>query len=179
MFCINCGAKLNAGDAHCGECGTNTVPAAAPAGSQNFAIGVTESSAFRGFLVLVSTWFMMPIATMKLAMRLLREIGDRGVMDNSDDWPHLNWWRVAAPFMATVVFILICIFGLFAFIKAIQMSSYVPGLWGILGPFLILLGTYLFAIAVDWAIMVMGEVIAIRVSNANNLKAIAANTTKK
>lgn len=177
MFCMNCGAKMNDGDQHCGQCGATTVAPSAP--SQNIAIGLTESSAFRGFLVLLTTWFAMPIATMRLAMKLLREIGDRGVMDNSDDWPHLNWWRVAAPFAATVVFILICISGLFAFIKALQMSSYVPGLWGILGPFLILIGFYLLAIVVDWLIMVAAEVITIRIANANNLKTIAANSAKK
>lgn len=177
MYCSNCGSKLQPGDAQCGTCGTLVARAntgfVVPA---DMARALAQSSTVKGLWVLFLTYFTMPFHTMRLAGRLLREIGAAGALDLNTDLPHLTWLRTAWAVIATLVFFIILVSGsLYNFVEFNSNMTQRPSHIGEhAGGFVAgLIGTYLAALLADWLIMFFSEMLALWINMANNIKRIA------
>lgn len=163
MFCPNCGAKAAEGSARCSQCG------------EVFgATGVkTDGGAVKGFFILIASFFMMPVKTLKLTAQQLRELGGKGSLDtDATEIPHLTWLGVAGHFFASFVVVLIIIVGVakgLLSLKAFEDSAKeaIGGL--ILSPILGVIA----AIAANWLIMIWLELLLLLVNIANDIKKIA------
>ncbi len=163
MFCPSCGTKVIEGSSKCSQCGEVFV-----------AIGTKiEGGAFKGFLILLVSYFTMPLKTLKITLRQLRELGGKGSLEVKDtDIPHLTWLGIAGHFVASVVIILIFIISVLAGLKSLGKLKY-SATDAIGGLILYPIGGIILAILADWFIMVGLEIILLWVSITNDIKKMA------
>jgi hypothetical protein len=109
--------------------------------------------------VLFVSIFTMPIKTASLAARELRSIAKEGSLGTDNDFPHLSWYKAILPVFATACSALVLLFGLFTAFAA--LSSFGGGLGSALGT--VVLAVF-GAIAVDWAIMILGELLTVNIA---------------
>ncbi|HZF17062.1 MAG TPA: zinc ribbon domain-containing protein [Steroidobacteraceae bacterium] len=166
MFCSSCGTQVPDDSIRCTNCGAAMRGGSAAAGSQS-------GGAVKGFFILVASYFLMPLKTLKIVRDQLREIGSKGMLDVSTELPHLNWVRVAGGVIACLAIIVALLGGLFKGISAYQENSYDTG--NAIMQFLVYLVIVgpLCAVAFNWFIMYMVELITIWVSINNNIKRMA------
>lgn len=193
MICSTCSSTVSAGDVFCGACGARQQPAAAPSQSvtldpqavervkegaqaaarlaQDFSAQVGTSSVFKGLLTLFTAFFTMPFKTMSVAGRLLREIGEKGALDKKTDHPHLTWLTTALSVLATTIFFLVLIFGTLGVFGAGSLLGKFGGGSSIFLKIGSLVGVYLTAVVIDWAIMFFGELLALNVYMSQYMRA--------
>lgn len=147
--------------------------------AQDLGAQVGKSSIFRGLLTLFVSFFMMPFKTMRLAGRMLREIGEKDALDEKTDHPHLTWITTVLPVIATIVFFGIMLFGTLAAIgKGFLSNSFsekvsVPESIGLI------IGSYLIAIIADWVIMLFGELLTRGVQQSRNVRTLVVVTQQQ
>jgi hypothetical protein len=159
MFCSQCGTQ-NADDSlRCTSCG-----AALRQAAQSPIRAIGESSALRGLIVLIVSFFTMPLRTLKIMSRMLREVGERGAFDTeSSSVPHLTWIQTAGT-----VLVVIAMFG-------VGLGCLVTGAAAGGGSFALMLLAAPFAmIGVNWVGMAAIETLGLSVDIANNIKKLAA-----
>ena len=159
MFCSQCGTQ-NADDSlRCTSCG-----AALRHSVQSSVRAIGESSAVRGLAVLIVSFFTMPLHTLKIMSRMLREVGERGAFDTeSSSVPQLTWIQTAGT-----VLVVIAMFG--AGLACLVTGAAAGG-----GSFvLMLLATPFAMIAVNWVGMAAIETWGLSVDIANNVKKLAS-----
>lgn len=147
--------------------------------AQDLGAQVGKSSIFRGLLTLFLSFFTMPFKTMRLAGRMLREIGQKGALDDNTDHPHLTWLTTVLPVLATIVFFGIMLYGLRAALgMADFMNSYAgkPSVPEAIG---IIIGAYLVAILVDWVIMIFGELLTHGIQMSRNMRTLVVVTQRQ
>ena len=143
--------------------------------AQDLGAQVGKSSAFRGLLTLAASFFMMPIHSAKIAVQLLREIGEKGALDTGTQFPHLKWIMTVLPLIATIGFVSVIFLG---WSKGAQLldNEYVQAGLDASGykqkiitqyTFLTLLGAY----ATNWVIMFFGELLGVIMRNYENHRA--------
>ena len=137
------------------------------------AAGSSSGSAVKGFFILIASWFLMPLKTLKIVRDQLREIGSKGMLDVSTELPHLNWVRVAGGVIACLAIFIALLAGLFEGISAYNEHSYETGTAIVqFIVYLVIVGP-LCAVVANWFIMYMVELITIWVSMNNNIKRMA------
>ena len=159
MFCTNCGTKFEASAMHCTQCGANVGgETSANQGSYPQAVkyGVDEASLPKGCLVLVLSIFTMPIKTAHVAASELRRVGRAGSLDADNDFPHLSWLKAVQPVVATILSILIVLYGVIHLFTADEYTPFSQRIGTAVGSIFV-------AIAADWAIMMLGELISISI----------------
>lgn len=163
MFCSGCGAKVALGSAKCPQCGEVLGSGGA----------VSTGSAFKGFIILLLSWFTMPLRTLKITLVQLRELGGKGSLDVEDtETPHLTWMGIAGHFFSSIVIVLILIGGVVTGILSLKAWDYskqtaIGGL--IASP---IIGVFA-AIAADWLIMIWLEILLLMVYIAKDIKKMA------
>lgn len=164
MFCSECGTQNSNDSLRCTNCGAALRSAAAPNPLQ--AIG--ESSAFKGLLVLAVSFFTMPIRTVKIMGRMLREVGERGAFDTeSSSVPHLTWIQTAG--------VVLVVLGMVGAGLGCILSGLVAMAAGSAGTFVLMLLAAPFAmVGVNWAGMWVIETLGLAVDIANNIKKLAS-----
>ncbi|MBT9168898.1 MAG: hypothetical protein DDT19_02249 [Syntrophomonadaceae bacterium] len=165
MFCSKCGANIVEG-AKCPKCGE----AGAVSGLK------TEGSAFMGFLILLASFFTMPLKTLKRTLQQLRELGGKGKLEAKDtDIPHLTWLGIAGNFVASLAVAVILAVSAVKALSSLQGIKY--SVSSAIGGFLLnLIGGVLAAIAADWIVMVWIEILTLMVIITNNVKKIASKS---
>jgi len=107
---------------------------------------VVESSSVKGFFILVVSFFTMPIKTFRLTGQLLREVG--------------------------ITMVGIVVVSVFSSLPLNGELSYSPT--AAIGNMIVRpIGGILVAIAVDWAIMILLELLTLQISVANDIKRLA------
>jgi hypothetical protein len=163
MFCSNCGTTLPEGTAKCTSCGQ----------SLGMDFGVPTSGAIKGFFILVVSFFTMPVKTLKITATELREIGNRGALDvKTTNIPHLTWLVAASHVLASIVIVLIILWGVVKGLMSLKDLEYDAkgALLGLVGyP----LGGVLGAAVADWLIMIFIETLMLWVNIANDTKRVA------
>lgn len=163
MFCSGCGAKIALGSAKCPQCGEVL----------GFGGSVSAGNAFKGFILLLVSWFTMPLRTLKITLVQLRELGGKGSLDVKDtETPHLRWLGIAYNFLSSLVIVCILIIGALKGIDSLKAWEYskqdaIKGF--ILSP---IIGVFV-AIAADWLIMIWLEILLLMVYIAKDIKKIA------
>jgi len=176
MFCTACGTKAQEGSTHCTNCGASLPAAIAstttdrhygPVSANGWETSVSspgnyvgEPSIASGCLVLFVSIFTMPIKTASLAARELKIIAKEGSLGTDNDFPHLSWYKAVLPVFATGCSVLVLLFGLFSAFAA--LSSFDGGVAYALG--LVIMSVF-GAIATDWLIMILGELLTINVAS--------------
>jgi hypothetical protein len=169
MFCSSCGTQVPDDSIRCTNCGASMRGAGAGAAAGTHSGG----GAVKGFFILVASYFMMPLRTLKIVRDQLREIGSKGVLDVSTELPHLNWLRVAGGVVACLAIFAALLYGLIKAISALDSFSYDAGnsiVWFFV--WLVIIGP-LAAVVFNWFIMYMVELISIWVSINNNIRKMA------
>ena len=142
-------------------------------GGAGAAAGQSGGGAVKGFFILLASYFIMPLKTLRIVRDQLREIGSKGVLDISTDLPHLNWLRVAGGVVACVAIFGALIFGLIRAISALDAFSYDAGnaiVWFVV--YLVIVGP-LCAVFFNWFVMYMVELISIWLNINSNIKKMA------
>ncbi len=163
MFCPNCGNQIANGDLKCSRCGEMV-------GSM---VSKNLGSSFKGFLILLISFFTMPLKTLKITLYQLRELGAKGSLDIQEtEIPHLTWLKVASHFITSSVVILIVIGGIISGIMSLEKLRYsiTEAIVGFI--FYPIMGVVI-AILVDWLVMISLELIMLSVSITNDVKKIA------
>jgi hypothetical protein len=162
MFCPSCGTKLPDAASTCSNCGEVLRRAVA-----------SDGSLAKGFVVLITSFFTMPLRTLKLAGKQLRDIGDKGKLDiGATEIPHLTWGIATGQVFASVIAILSVVFGVIVGLLSLTKLNRSPmeALGGLIFfPILGILG----AIFLDWITMYSIEVLSLWVSIANHMKKMA------
>lgn len=166
MFCPNCGAKLQEGSAKCSQCGEIFSASGA----------TSDGNAFKGFLILLVSYFTMPVKTLKITIRQLKELGAKGSLEVEEtEIPHLTWLGIAGHFVASLVIVLIVVAGVvmgLLSLKALDYSAKEAFKGLIMNP----IYGVLIAIAANWFIMVWLELLLLVVNITNNIKKIAGKS---
>jgi hypothetical protein len=64
---------------------------------------LTQSGAVKGFFILVLSFFMKPLRTLRMTAKHLREIGAKSALEvENTNVPHLTWLGVAGNVIASV-----------------------------------------------------------------------------
>jgi hypothetical protein len=164
MFCPNCGNQVAEGVSQCPGC--KYIVNASIASR-------TGGGAFSGFLLLVGSFFYMPVKTLTITLQQLKALGAKGKIDvNETDLPHLTWLGMAGNFLASVAITLIIAVGVVKGLMSIGDFRYsasdavlkVIG-YPILGVFV--------AIFTDWVIMIWIELLSSLMYISNNVKKLA------
>lgn len=199
MQCKSCNGGLAPGDVFCGACGARVEaaspppsppppsppaePAADPAeaarqlaaslrhSTENY-LSDGQESVPKGCLVLCLSFFGMPFKTLRLAGKFLREISRKGALETESDAPHLMWFATAIPVVASGVFILTMVSVVLFALK----GSGVPFL-GDINPVFALIVGYLYAVFLDWGLMLFAEAFILLVRGSRDLRVNAAATT--
>jgi hypothetical protein len=129
--------------------------------------------AVKGFFILVASYFLMPLRTLRIVRDQLREVGSKGVLDLSTELPHLNWLRVAGGVVACIAIFLALLFGLFKGISAYNENSYEMGTAIVQFIVYFLIVGPLFAVFANWFVMYMVELISIWLNINSNIKKMA------
>ncbi len=137
------------------------------------AAGAGSGGAVKGFFILVASYFMMPLRTLKIVREQLREIGSKGVIDVSTELPHLNWLRVAGGVVACLAIFVALIAGLIGAISALDSFSYDAGNSIVKFFFYLVIAGPLGAVFANWFIMYLVELISIWVTINNNIRKMA------
>jgi hypothetical protein len=132
-----------------------------------------QSGAVKGVLVLFISFFTMPLKTLRLTVHQLREVGAAGTLGlGSTTLPHLSWLRVAGNFVVSVVIVGVLAFGLYQGVMSLGQLKYsasaaIGGLiWKPLAALFV-------AVAADWVIGFMLELLGIMVVISNDVRTIA------
>ena len=163
MFCSQCGTANTDDSQRCTNCGSALRAAAAANPLQ--ALG--QSSAFNGLVVLVVSFFTMPLRTMKIMVRMLRDVGERGAFDTeSSSVPHLTWIQTAGVVLVVIGMIGAALACIVAGLGAIAAGS--------AGTFVLMLLAAPFAmVGINWGGMWVIETLSLSVDIANNIRKIA------
>jgi hypothetical protein len=171
MFCSQCGAQNTDDSLRCTSCGVQLrgIPGAAVLKE------IGQSGALKGLVVLVVSFFTMPLRTIRRMVDMLRDVGARGAFDTEgSDVPHTSWLLTAG-----VVLIVVAMFvGLAYFLyEAVDSLKYLRRDVGrALGNFVLNLVLGLAAmVGVNWSGMLVLEQIGLAVGIANNVKKIASS----
>ena len=171
MFCSECGSQNPADSLRCTNCGAalRTAPGANPLRS------IGESSAVKGLIILAVSFFTMPLRTVKIMMKLLREVGAQGAFDTeASDVPHLTWSVTAGVVLVVIVMFGVGLVGLYTAFSGLEQIRYDAA--RAIGSLLIgLIGTPLAMVAVNWALMLLIETLTLTISIANNVKKLASS----
>lgn len=155
MYCTSCGTKVQEGSAHCTSCGAALAQSNPTISSYSSEPGIPQ-----GCLVLFVSIFTMPIKTAQLAGHELRTIAKTGVLSTDSDFPHLSWYKAVLPVIATFCSACVLIFGILS-----AFGGLVTGYGFEIDDFFgVLIGSILGAIAIDWLIMIFGELLMINVA---------------
>jgi len=170
MFCPKCGTRVPDGSSHCSNCGAALAGSSLKAG----AVQIAQSSAVKGFFVLWGMWFTMPLKTLKLCARQLREFGQAGSLETSSDLPHLSWVRVAGGTIASIGIVIFIAIGVIKGLMSLGDFRYSAGraFGGLIGyP----IGGFFAAIVWDWFVMTwFVEMLGLWVGMANDIKKLAS-----
>lgn len=170
MFCPKCGAQNADNSARCTSCGTHFTGAALLAGAAQ----VAQSGVVKGFFALWLAWFTMPIKTIRVTARQLREFGGGGAIDVGNDIPHLTWVRAAGGTLACIGIFVALAWGVWKGIDGLGAIKYDTGgaLLGLIGyP----LAGALAAIVIDWAIMTwIVEMLGLWIGMSDNIRRMAS-----
>lgn len=171
IFCSNCGSKVVEGCVQCSQCGEMLA---------STSVNNVDKGAFTGLLILVTSFFLMPLKTLKITRQQLRELserGDPGIRDT--EVPHLTWLGIAGHFVASLAIILLIIAGIVKGLLSLQHMEYSyryfnystkDALWGLL---VNSIGGVFAAIAANWVIMIWLELMLLLVNIANNIKKLS------
>jgi len=161
MFCSSCGTQLPEGSVRCTNCG-------ATLNEFNISAAISSaanSGAIKGFFILLASFFVMPLKTLRLTVQQLRAIGSRGALDvESTDVPHLSWLKTAGNLIASIVVVICVVSGIGKGLATLWDGSAIGGLIGY--P----IAGLLFAIVADWLIMFWLELMQLWVNIANDIK---------
>lgn len=159
MFCMNCGKELADGSRNCQFCGAQLRESVTP-----------EDGAVKGLLVLLASFFAMPLKTFRITIAGLREIGGKGRLDLGEtSMPHLTWLQVAGYLVVTIIVGLILLTGILRGLYDLRYISHSFGdaVKGFLGN--VFFGAF-FAVLADWFMMVWLELLTIGIGIANDIK---------
>ena len=172
MFCSECGAQNTADSLRCTSCGAALKGAAGP----NVLSSLGKSSALKGVFVLIVSFFTMPARTVRIAGRMLRDVGARGAFDTeSSDVPHLTWLQTSGVVLTVLAMIGSALFALGMAVSA--LSDIGDDAASALGSFVLyLVGGALGVVAVNWVMMWGIEILGLAINNSNNLKKIASRS---
>lgn len=165
MFCSNCGENVLDGSLKCSKCGH-------PTGSGGTIRQEFEGGAIKGFFLMVLYFFTMPLKTLRLTRTSLRDVGARGALDvGHTSVPHLTWLVVASNLMASIVIVVILLWGISKGLMSLGDFKYSAkdALLGLIGyP----LGGLLSAAIADWVIMIGIELLSLIVNISNDVRKI-------
>ncbi|MGQ0835364.1 MAG: hypothetical protein ACT4O5_10685 [Gammaproteobacteria bacterium] len=123
---------------------------------------------------ILGAWFTMPIKTIRVTARQLREFGGGGAIDVGNDIPHLTWVRAAGGTLACIGIFVALAWGLWKGIDGLGAIKYDTGgaLLGLVGyP----LAGALAAIVIDWAIMTwIVEMLGLWIGMSDNIRRMAS-----
>lgn len=119
-----------------------------------------EPGLFSGCLILLRSIFTMPLRTARLAGDELRKIAKAGALHTDKDFPHLFWCKAMLPVIATFLSVA-------AFLGALGSATAMGGLAGF---FAGLLAAVLAAVVTDWAVMIFGEFLMVKVVSVQYYK---------
>jgi hypothetical protein len=132
-----------------------------------------QSGAVKGFFVLVVSFFTMPLKTLRLTLHQLREVGKAGTLGlGTTTLPHMSWLRVAGNFVVSVAIVGILVYGLYEAIAALGQLKYsvkdalTSSIWA-------LVSAIFKAIAADWVIGFVLELLGVAVAISNDVRSIA------
>lgn len=133
-----------------------------------------QSGAVKGFVVLIVSFFTMPLKTLRLTVQQLREVGAAGTLGlGSTTLPHLSWLRVAGNFVVSAVIVGILLYGLYQGVMSLGQLKYsaqsaIGGLiWKPIAALFV-------AVAADWVIGFVLELLGILVVISNDVRSIAS-----
>jgi RNA polymerase subunit RPABC4/transcription elongation factor Spt4 len=174
MFCTNCGAQMPGNAIKCPQCGTSMGTAAATAAASAALSAAAQSGAIKGFIVLVVSFFTMPLKTLRLTVHQLREVGAAGSLGlGTTTLPHLTWLRVAGNFVVSVIIVGILLVGLYQGVTSLGQLKYsaTAAIGGLIWKPIAALFA---AVAADWVFGFVLELLGILVVISNDVRAIAA-----
>jgi len=147
--------------------------AAASAAATAALSAAAQSGAIKGFIVLVVSFFTMPLKTLRLTVHQLREVGAAGTLGlGTTTLPHLSWLRVAGNFVVSAVIVAILLVGLYQGVMSLGQLKYsasaaIGGLiWKPLAALLV-------AVVADWVMGFFLELLGIMVVISNDVRSIA------
>jgi len=168
MFCTNCGAQMPNTAINCPQCGASMGVAAASAALN----AVAKSGAIKGFVVLVVSFFTMPLKTLRLTVHQLREVGAAGALQlGSTTLPHLSWLRVAGNLVVSIVIVGILATGLVLGLASLGEIRHSPT-DAIAGLIWKPVAALLVAVAADWVIGFGLELLGIFVVISNDVRTL-------
>lgn len=171
MFCSNCGENIPDSSLKCPKCGH-------PTGIGGTIQQEFEGGAFKGFLILLLSFFTMPLKTLKLTGVQLREVGAKGALDvKHTTIPHLTWLAVASKMLASIAIVLAILWGLSKGVMSLGDMKY-NAKDALLGLVMYPIGGILIAAALDWLIMIWFELLALMVNIANDIRRIADHSER-
>ena len=166
MFCSSCGTQLPEGSVRCTNCGASLNDFNISAAISSAA----KSGAIKGFFILLASFFVMPLKTLRLTVQQLRAIGSRGALDvDSTDVPHLSWLKTAGNLIASTVVVVLVISGVIQGLFSLRDFGHSAGsaIGGLIGyP----IAAILSAVVADWLIMFWLELMQLWVNIANDIK---------
>ncbi len=169
MFCSQCGAQNSDDSLRCTSCGAQLrgIPGAAVLKE------IGQSGALKGVVVLVVSFFTMPIRTVRIMTGMLREVGSRGAFDTeTSDVPHTSWLLTAG--VVLVVVAMFVALGVFLYQAIDELPRIRRDASRALGGFVVNLALGIAAfIGTNWVGMLVLEQISLVVGIANNVKKIA------
>lgn len=172
MFCSNCGENIPDGSLKCPKCGH-------PTGIGGTIQQEFEGGAIKGFFLMVLYFFTMPLNTLRLTKTSLRDVGAKGALDvGHTSVPHLTWLVVASNLVASIVIIVILLWGVGKGLMSLGDFKYSAkdALLGLVGyP----LGGLIGAAIADWAIMIGIELLSLMVNISNDVRKIAEHKSEK
>lgn len=174
MFCTSCGTQVQANTMKCPQCGASMGVAAASAAIN----AVSKSGAVKGFVILVVSFFTMPLKTLRLTVHQLREVGAAGTLGvGTTSLPHLSWLRVAGNFVISAVIVGILIAGLYQGLMSLGQLKYsaTAAIGGLIWK---PLAALLLAVAADWIVGFVLELLGTLVVISNDVRAIASRAAE-
>jgi len=171
MFCPKCGTANADDGARCTNCGTHLTGAVLRAG----AVQMAQSGVLKGFFSLWLAWFTMPVKTIKVTARQLREYGAQGAVNTDNEIPHLTWVRAAGGTLACIGIFVALVWGIWKGLASLGDIKYDASgaLLGLIGyPLAGALG----AIVIDWTIMTLiVEMLGLWVGISDNIRRMASH----
>lgn len=135
-----------------------------------------QSGAVKGFLVLVVSFFTMPLKTLRLTVQQLREVGAAGTLGlGTTTLPHMSWLRVAGNFVVSIAIVGILAYGLYEAVSALGQIKYSVK-EALMGSVWALVSAVFKAIAADWVIGFVLEFLGILVVISNDVRSIATRS---